>query len=121
MDEVERYNARQAAGGGDRRLSGVQADIDQFERERLGQAEFNTQFEARNKPQYEAAYQVLAEMLEGRRSASLPLAVFVVENSHAAGELRYTDFKAHLAELADICRGLAGMPLPPPALWPCTA
>lgn len=108
MDEVERYNARQVAGGGDHSLDGIQADIDQFQRQRLEQAQFNAEFETKNKRQYEAGYQALAEMLDGRRVTSLPLAVFIVENSYSAGELRYTDFKANLAELADICRGLAG-------------
>lgn len=105
MDEVARYNAQQAQR--DQLLKDAQHDMTQIERQRDEQAEFNTQFAARNKPQYEAGYQVLAEMLDGRRPASLPLAVFVVENSYAAGELSYAAFQAELDELATICRGLA--------------
>jgi hypothetical protein len=47
-------------------------------------------------------------MLDGRRKVNLSLAVFVVENSYAAGELNYTAFKADLDELVNICRGLSG-------------
>lgn len=103
MDEVDRYFAEKA-----QREKLVQEAADEHTRDQQGQAQFNAEFAARNKPQYEAAYQALAEMLEGQRPASLPLAVFVVENSYAAGQLRYADFKANLVELADICRGLAG-------------
>ncbi|WP_143164283.1 transglutaminase family protein [Hymenobacter daecheongensis] len=113
MDEVERYNAQQAQR--DQLLDEARQDIAQIERQRREQAEFNAQFEARNKPQYEAGYQVLAEMLAGKRPASLPLAVFVVENSYAAGELSYAAFKAELDELATVCRGLAGTDTSPTA------
>ncbi len=113
MDEVDRYNAQQAQRN--QLIEEAKQDFAKIERERREQAEFNAQFEARNKPQYEAAYQVLAEMLDGRRPTSLPLAVFVVENSYAAGELRYADFKANLGELADICRGLTGRDTSPAA------
>lgn len=106
MDEVDRYNAQQAQRN--QLIEEAKQDFAKIERERREQAEFNTQFEARNKPQYEAAYQALAEMLDGRRTVSLPLAVFVVENSYAAGELNYTAFKADLDELATICRSLGG-------------
>ena len=105
MAEVDRYNERQAQAN--QLIEEAKQDFAKIERQRREQAEFNTQFEARNKPQYEAAYQALAEMLDGRRPASLSLAVFVVENSYAAGELNYTAFKADLDELATICRGLA--------------
>lgn len=93
----------------------VQDAADEYAHNQQGQAQFNAEFEGRNKPQYEAAYQVLAEMLDGRRPASLPLAVFVVENSYTAGELLYADFKAELDELATICRGLAGTDTSPSA------
>lgn len=105
MDEVDRYNAQHSQSN--QLIEEAKQDFAKIERERREQAEFNTQFEARNKPQYEAAYQALAQMLDGRRPASLPLAVFVVENSYAAGELNYTAFQADLDELATTCRGLA--------------
>ena len=103
--DFQQYAARQARS--DSLIEEAKRDYARIEQERREQAEFNVQFEARNKPQYEAAYQVLAQMLDGRRPASLPLAVFVVENSYAAGELSYATFKADLDELATICRGLA--------------
>lgn len=105
VDEVDRYNAQQAQRN--QLLNEARQDIAQIERQRRGQAEFNTQFEARNKPQYEAAYQALAEMLDGRRKISLPLAVFIVENTYTNGELNYAAFKADLDELATTCRDLA--------------
>lgn len=108
QEEVEQYNARQARGGGDPRLAGVQADIDQFQRQLQEQAAFNARFEASNKPLYEAAYQALAEMLDGRRKMSLPLAVFIVENTYTNNQLNYATFKAQIDELANICRDLAG-------------
>ena len=104
MDEVERYNAQQA----DKGLKTVQADIDQFQRQQWDQAQFNAEFEARNKPVYEAAYQALTEMLDGRRPISLPLAVFIAENTYADNTLNYPAFKAQLDELADRCRTLTG-------------
>jgi hypothetical protein len=106
MDEVDRYNAQQARR--DSLIEEARQDYAKIERERREQAEFNAQFEASNKPLYEAAYQALAEMLDGRRTASLPLAVFVVENTYTNGELNYGAFKAQLDELADLCRNLAG-------------
>lgn len=108
MDEVEHYNAQQAAGKGDHRLDAVQQDIAQFEQQRRGQAQFNAEFEVRNKRQYEAGYQALAEMLTGQRAENLPLAVFIVENSYSAGSLNFTTFKTDLENLAKMCRGLAG-------------
>jgi len=103
--DLQQYAARQARS--DSLIEEAKQEYAKIERQRREQAAFNVQFEARNKPQYEASYQVLAQMLDGRRPASLPLAVFVVENSYAAGELNYATFKADLDELATICRGLA--------------
>jgi hypothetical protein len=108
MDEVERYNARQAAGGGHPGLAGVQSDVDEFQQQLRGQAQFNAEFAARNKRQYEAGYQALAEMLDGRRPKSLPLAVFIVENSYSAGELSFARFQADLDNLVKMGQGLAG-------------
>ena len=54
------------------------------------------------------AYQALAEMLDGRRKVSLPLAVFIVENTYTNNELNYVAFKAQLDELVAMCRNLAG-------------
>lgn len=104
--DLQQYTARQVHS--DSLLKEAGQDYARIERERREQAAFNAQFEAYNKPQYEAAYQALAEMLDGRRPVSLPLAVFVVENSYAAGELNYSAFKADLDELATICRSLGG-------------
>lgn len=106
MNEVDRYNAQQSQHN--QLIEEAKQDFAKIEKERREQAAFNAQFEARNKPQYEAAYQALAEMLDGRRPANLPLAVFVVENSYAAGELSYSAFKADLDELATMCRSLGG-------------
>lgn len=100
-DEISRYNAQQAG------LKAVQPDIDLFQRQLQEQAQFNVAFEARNKPIYEAAYQALAGMLDGRRKFSLPLAVFIVENTYADNTLNYPVFRAQLEELADMCRKLA--------------
>ena len=112
LDEVEQYNAqqaaRQAAGGNAPRLAGVQADINQFQQQLREQAQFNAEFEVRNKRQYEAGYQALAEMLDGRRPTSLPLAVFIVENSYLAGELSFATFKADLDNLVKMGQSLAG-------------
>jgi hypothetical protein len=102
-DGQDRYYTEKA-----RREQLVQEAADELAGRAQGQAQFDAEFEARNKPQYEAAYDVLHEMLTGQRPANLSLAVFVVENSYAAGELRYADLKATLAELVDICHGLAG-------------
>ncbi|RIY05084.1 hypothetical protein [Hymenobacter rubripertinctus] len=110
MDEADRYLAEK-----EQREKVVQEAADEYARHQQGQADFNAEFAARNKPQYEAAYQVLAEMLNGQRKASLPLAVFVVENSYVAGELNYASFTADLDELATICRGLAGSDTSPTA------
>lgn len=111
--DLQQYAAQEARR--DSLIEEAKQDYATIERQRREQAEFNTQFEARNKPQYEAAYQALAQMLGGRRPPSLPLAVFAVENSYAAGELNYTAFKANLDELAGICRGLAGADAGPAA------
>ena len=105
LDEVESYNARQAQR--DQLIEEAKQDFAKIEQERREQAAFNVQFEASNKILYEAAYQALAEMLDGRRKESLPLAVFIVENTYTNNQLNYTAFKAALDELATICRGLA--------------
>lgn len=97
------------------RLSKKPRRTARIERERREQAEFNAQFETSNKPLYEAAYQALAEMLDGRRKVNLPLAVFIVENTYTNNQLNYTVFKAKLDELAGICRGLAGTDARPAA------
>jgi hypothetical protein len=102
QDEADDLSTRQAG------LQAVQPDIDQFQRQLWEQAAFNAAFEGRNKPAYEAAYQALAEMLDGRRTASLPLAVFMVENTYLDNTLNYTVFKSQLQELAAMCRTLAG-------------
>lgn len=106
MDEVDRYNAQQAQR--DALLNEARQDIDRIARERREQAEFNAHWEATNKPLFEAAYQALAEMLDGRRKVNLPLAVFIVENTYTNNQLNYAAFKAELDALADICRNLAG-------------
>lgn len=106
MAEVDRYNAQQARR--DSLVEEAKHDYARIEQERREQAEFNARFEESNKILYEAAYQALAEMLDGRRKANLPLAVFIVENTYTNNQLNYTAFKAKLDELADICRGLAG-------------
>lgn len=111
--DLREYAGRQA-----RRDSLVQEASQEYariERERREQAEFNARWEARNKPLYEAAYQALAEMLDGRRKMSLPLAVFIVENTYTNGALNYAAFQADLDELATICRGLAGADTSPTA------
>lgn len=113
MEEVERYNARQAQAN--QLIEEAKQDFAKIERQRREQAEFNARFEASNKILYAAAYEALAEMLDGRRKANLPLAVFIVENTFTNGELNYTAFKGQLDELADICRGLAGTDTSPTA------
>ncbi len=104
--DLREYADRQAQQ--DSLIKEASQDHIRIEHERREQAEFSAQFEAHNKPQFEAAYQALAEMLDGRRTVNLPLAVFVVENSYAAGELNYAAFKADLDELVTICRNLGG-------------
>ena len=104
--DLREYADRQARS--DSLIKEASQDYARIERERREQAEFNAQFEASNKPLYEAAYQALAEMLDGQRTVSLPLAVFIVENTYTNNQLNYLAFKAKLDELADICRGLAG-------------
>lgn len=107
LDEIGRNDARQAENN--QIVEEAKQDFARMERERHEQAEFNARFEARNKPLYEAAYQALTEMLDGRRPVSLPAAVFIVENSYTNGALNYDAFKAQLDELAGICRSLAGL------------
>lgn len=102
----QQYAARQVRS--DSLIKEAKQDFAKIERERREQAEFNMAFEARNKRQYEAGFQALAEMLDGRRTQSLPLAVFIVENSYLAGELSFTAFKADLDNLVKLCQGLAG-------------
>jgi hypothetical protein len=106
MDEVDRYNAQQAQSN--QLIEEAKQDFAKIERERREQAEFNAQFESSNKVLYEAAYQALAEMLDGRRKVNLPLAVFIVENTYTNNELNYTAFKAQLDELVQLCQDLAG-------------
>lgn len=115
MDEVDRYNAQQAQPQRDQLIEEAKQEFAKIERERREQAEFNAGFEASNKPRYEAAYQALAEMLDGRRKPNLSLAVFIVENTYTNGALNYTAFKADLDALADICRTLAGTDTSPTA------
>ncbi len=105
MAEVDSYNAQQAQRN--QLIEEAKKDYAKIEQERREQAAFNAQFEASNKILYEAAYQALAEMLDGRRTESLPLAVFIVENTYTNNQLNYTVFKADLDELATLCRGLA--------------
>jgi len=111
--DLQQYAARQAHS--DSLIAEAKQEYARIERERREQAEFNVRFEARNKPLYEAAYQALAEMLDGRRKVSLPLAVFIVENTYTNGELNYAAFQANLDELATICRNLAGPDTSPTA------
>ena len=111
--DLREYADRQARS--DSLIKEASQDYARIERERREQAEFNAQFEASNKPLYEAAYQALAEMLDGRRKVNLPLAVFIVENTYTNNQLNYLAFKAKLDELADICRGLAGADTSPTA------
>lgn len=47
-------------------------------------------------------------MLDGRRRANLPLAVFIVENTYTNNQFSYAAFKARLDELVQLCQGLAG-------------
>ena len=104
--DLQQVAARQAPR--DALLAEAQQDYARIEQERREQAEFNAQFEASNKIFYEAAYQALAEMLDGRRRANLPLAVFIVENTYTNNQLSYAAFKARLDELVQLCQGVAG-------------
>ncbi|MBD2766320.1 hypothetical protein IC235_00255 [Hymenobacter sp. BT664] len=106
MDEVDRYNAQQAQGN--QLIEEAREDFVKIERQRREQAEFNAHFEASNKVLYGAAYDALAEMLDGRRQANLPLAVFIVENTYSNNKLNYSAFKARMDELVHMCQGLAG-------------
>jgi len=104
--DLQQYADRQARS--DSLIKEATQDYARIERERREQAAFNARWEASNKPLYEAAYQALAEMLDGRRKANLPLAVFIVENTYTNNQLNYLAFKADLAELTAMCRHLAG-------------
>jgi phosphoglycolate phosphatase-like HAD superfamily hydrolase len=104
--DLQQYADQQAQR--DQLLDEARQDIAQIERQRREQAEFNARFEASNKILYDAAYEALAEMLDGRRKANLPLAVFIVENTFTNNELNYTAFKAQLDELVQMCQSLAG-------------
>jgi hypothetical protein len=46
-------------------------------------------------------------MLDGRRKANLPLAVFIVENTHTNNELSYPAFIEELNKLVQLCQGMA--------------
>ncbi len=106
MEEADRYTAQQTRSAA--LLTEAGQDYARIERARREQAEFNARWEASNKPLYEAAYQALAAMLDGRRKANLPLAVFLVENTYTNNQLNYPAFQADLDELAAMCRHLAG-------------
>ncbi len=104
--DLREYADRQARS--DFLLKEASQDYARIERARREQAAFNARWEASNKPLYEAAYRALAEMLDGRRKANLPLAVFIVENTYTNNQLNYLAFKADLDELTAMCRHLAG-------------
>jgi len=81
MEEVERYNAQQAQRG--QLLDEARQDIAQIERQRREQAEFNARFEASNKILYDAAYEALAEMLDGRRTCPWPCSSWKIRSRMA--------------------------------------
>jgi hypothetical protein len=102
MDEADVYIANQ-----EKRGRAVQEAIQEEEQRQQGQAAFNTQFAAANKPLYQAGLQELRAMLEAKRPSDLKRAVFLTENAYLNGQLHYADFAGQIGELVQLCRGLA--------------
>ncbi|MBC8082386.1 MAG: hypothetical protein H7Z21_04185 [Hymenobacter sp.] len=84
-----------------------QRDIEEAQREHSGRQQVRQQAYAANKEMHETAFLQLEGMLAGAVRYDLKRAVFMTENVFMGGQYDYGQFKQQIADLVQLCRGLA--------------